>query len=299
MPVSAVIPTRNRPDLLRRALASVFAQTRPADEVIVACHESERASVEAVAGPWSERIRIVAHGTHGAALARNAAIDAATGKWLAFCDDDDEWMPDRLERLARLADANPDLVAVYSDATVSGGSRGGSRGPTIFSRQSPYAGSIRERLWEDNPIPTSSVLARREVVARLGGFRHRFEPAEDYDLWLRLAAVGPIAFDPKPLCVYHLHGAQTGRLAAVMFPACAAAIEEDLREAGATAGGRVVQRLWSLHIVAAKALARIGDADAADAHWRSAIRLRPWHVGTRFAAWRRNTKGETLAFGRS
>lgn len=296
MRVSAVIPTRNRPDLLRRALASVFAQTRPADEVLVSAHESENGIVASVVNPWRDRVRVVTHDAAGAALARNVAIDAANGDWIAFLDDDDEWMPDRLERQLRLIDANPDLVAVYSDAVVAGGRE---RGPTIFSRQAPFAGAIRERLWEDNVIPTSSVLARRDAVLRLGGFRHRFEPAEDYDLWLRLAARGPIAFDPKPLGVYHLHAGQTGRLAAVMFPACAAVVEEDIRDAGASPDRRVIRRLWSLHVVAARALARIGDARAATAHWQVAVRLRPWHVGTRFAAWRRSTKGETLAFGRS
>ncbi|MCC6158210.1 MAG: glycosyltransferase [Deltaproteobacteria bacterium] len=285
MRVSAVIPTRNRPDMLRRALASVFSQNRPADEALVSCHESERESVASIADHWRNRVRIITHNGAGAALARNAAIDAAGGEWLAFLDDDDEWAPDRLERQLRLIDANPDLVAVYSDAKVAGDR---ARGETIFSRQPPFAGSIRERLRADNVIPTSSVLARREVVARLGGFRHRFEPAEDYDLWMRLAAAGPIAFDPKPLSVYHLHGTQTGRLAAVMYPACATVVEEDLRDAGAKPDRREARRLWSLHVVAAKALEGIGDTNTAAAHWSSAIRLRPLHPGTRFVAWRQS-----------
>ncbi len=296
MRVSAVIPTRNRPDLLRRALASVFAQTRLPDEVLVSCHESEGPPVASAVSVWADRVRVVHHDGVGAALARNTAIEEATGEWIALLDDDDEWRPDRLERQLRLVDANPDLIAVYADARIEGDS---SRGPTVFSRQSPSAGSIRERLRLDNVIPTSSVLVRRDVIARLGGFRHRFEPAEDYDLWLRLAAIGLVAFDPKPLAVYHLHAGQTGRSPAVMFPACAAVIEEDALGAGASRNRALALRLWSLHVVAAKALGRIGDGESAAAHWRAAAALRPFHAGTRFASWRQNRKREALAFGRS
>jgi glycosyltransferase involved in cell wall biosynthesis len=130
----------------------------------------------------------------GAASARNVGIAAARGDWVAFLDDDDEWRHDKWSRQLDLQRRFPNAVAVFSDAWIR--EADGSRSRTVWTRQPPAAGDVKAPLAADNFIPTSSMAVRRDVLARAGGFRPEFEPAEDYDLWLRISRLGLMAFDP-------------------------------------------------------------------------------------------------------
>ena len=113
--MSVVIPTRFRPDLVTRAVRSVLAQTVDTIEVVVVVDGPDAATVEAVQDLGDHRIRILELAeTGGAPNARNQGILAAEGHWTALLDDDDEWLPTKLERqleLAKGADADRPIVA--------------------------------------------------------------------------------------------------------------------------------------------------------------------------------------------
>ncbi|MBA3966523.1 MAG: glycosyltransferase family 2 protein, partial [Nitrospirales bacterium] len=102
--VSVVIPTRNRPDLVVRAIRSVLTQTFTAIEIIVVLDGPDGLTAERLQGIGDRRVHITSlPGPQGGAAARNAGVAAAKGKWIAFLDDDDEWLPTKLDIQLRTA----------------------------------------------------------------------------------------------------------------------------------------------------------------------------------------------------
>ncbi len=94
--VSAVIPTRNRPDLVMRAVRSALAQQYEDMEVIVVIDGPDALTTTVLNEIHDRRLRVIAlPETRGAANARNAGVASATGDWIAFLDDDDEWLPEK------------------------------------------------------------------------------------------------------------------------------------------------------------------------------------------------------------
>ena len=102
MLVSVVIPTLDRPKLLLRAIDSVLRQTYQEIEVIVVVDRPDPDTVSAVQSVNDPRVRLIVNPySSTAAGARNAGADHATGEWIAFLDDDDEWLPNKLEQTDR------------------------------------------------------------------------------------------------------------------------------------------------------------------------------------------------------
>jgi len=100
--VSVVIPTCNRPDLLPRAIKSVLAQTYQDFEIIVVDDGREKSSENVVAGIGDARLKYIKQtDKKGGSAARNTGIKAAAGDFIAFLDDDDEWLPEKLDKQVR------------------------------------------------------------------------------------------------------------------------------------------------------------------------------------------------------
>ena len=123
----------------------------------------------------------------GPAGARNRGVAEARGEWIAFLDGDDVWLPQKLDEQIGLAAESADAVmwcgmtADYSDnAQLDSGSIMTGRDISL------------DELSECNPIATSTILVRRDVVKAVGGFDEQFRGPEDYDLWLRIAAKGVV-----------------------------------------------------------------------------------------------------------
>jgi glycosyltransferase involved in cell wall biosynthesis len=203
-PVSVVVPTRNRPELLRRAVTAILTQSYPGPvECLVVFDQSDP---DLPWGPLPAGRRLVLHRnqrTPGLAGARNSGILAATGELVAFCDDDDEWLPDKLTRqVARLlatptaAVATTGILVRYQDRTTT------RLAPTelVTHRQ-----LLRSRLTELHP---STVLARRrELLDDIGLVDEQLPGsyAEDYEWLLRAARLAPVLAVPEPLAVIHWH----------------------------------------------------------------------------------------------
>lgn len=191
--VSVVVPTRDRPFLLRDALQSVARQSYGNWEVIVANDGSgDAAGVALALGPQAAtRVKVVrTEGAKGAARARNLAVAAARGEILAFLDDDDLYLPEHLAALVQAMAPSGAPVAYTESAAVEERLEDGRRVEIRRASALSYRYS-RSLLLVRNMIPTACWGMRRECFQRWGGFDEGLACAEDWDLLLRYSAQTP------------------------------------------------------------------------------------------------------------
>jgi len=192
--VSVVLPTFNRLQYLRPAIDSVFAQTFTDWELIVADDGSEgetAAYVAALANPPRVKVLRLAH-TGNPGAVRNAAWQAARGEYIAFLDSDDVWLPAKLALQVASLRAHPERGWSHTAFAVIDESGELLRGAR--SRWWPAVeGWILESLIKmETVIAIPSVIVKRQLLEQLGGFDLKQRMCEDYDLWLRLAALSEI-----------------------------------------------------------------------------------------------------------
>lgn len=207
--VTVAVPTFNRSHLVGRAVASVLAQSVEDIEIVVVDDGSTDDTPAVLARIDDQRIRIVRHERNsGISRARNTAIAAATGAWVGFLDDDNEWAPDYLERQLALASANPNVDVVYCRAR-----RLDER--TAREMLVPYR-MARGEVFRDlvsGWIPLMScTLFKRATLVDLGGLDEALTASEDRDLFMRLAERTEFAATTDVLVTRHEHfGVQLSR----------------------------------------------------------------------------------------
>ena len=204
--VSVVVATNRTGPFLQEALSSVRAQTHPAIEVIVVDDGSPRPETVVAAAEVVPEARVVRQAPAGPSVARNVGAAHASGRFLAFLDDDDRWDPDRIAACVARLEARPDAVLAYcgmrtidADGRVLGG-----------PEQIAIAGRL-DVARRRTGIILPNVLIRTEAFAAVGGFHSRIRLAEDLDLVLRLAEQGSFAFEPRALVDYRAHDGNTTR----------------------------------------------------------------------------------------
>ncbi len=204
MPATTVIiPCYNGQAYLPAALASVRAQTRLAHEVIVV----DDGSTEPVTVPadWDgPPLRLIRTKNQGLPTARNTALEAATGEFVAYLDSDDWWHPDKLAKQEDALRADPTAVASYTRCGEGDGQFG--FGP--YPPADVTADDFLVMFWNHSFFPPSSVLARRDVTDRVGRFDASLPQGEDVEHFFRLLAVGRFVQVPEPLTHYRVHAGQ-------------------------------------------------------------------------------------------
>ena len=210
--LSAAIITYNRARFLGDAIESVLGQTVGDLELIVVDDGSEDGTAAAVA-PYLDRIRYVRRPHQGRAVARNTAVELAEGELIAFCDSDDRWYPDRLERQLDALDRNPDAGMVHGQVELTDADGRALHDETAAHRKvfsdaheggatyAGYAGNCR--------CLSSTILVRRHVFEKIG-FYDRTLPIEDYDFYLRLVRNFNVVFlEGAPLAQHRRHAQTT------------------------------------------------------------------------------------------
>ncbi|WP_198372234.1 glycosyltransferase family 2 protein [Roseomonas rosulenta] len=189
-----VIPARNAAQTLARAIASALAQTvRPLEIIVVddASSDATEAVARDAGGALLHMIRLPER--QGAAAARNHAIRAAQGEFIAFLDADDTWEPVKTERQMALIAAHPAMTFCSCRARHVG-QDGRLLGPIHGGVPVATGAEAWRALLAQNFIATPCVLARRTAVLEVGGFDPALPVAEDQDLWIRLALAGEVGF---------------------------------------------------------------------------------------------------------
>jgi glycosyltransferase involved in cell wall biosynthesis len=210
--VSIILPAFNRLRFLTDAVASVFAQTFTDWEMIIADDGSEaetRSYLESLAHPGRVDLIWLSHSGNPGAV-RNAALGKARGAYVAFLDSDDVWSPWKLElqmvslRAKRACGwSYTGFVAVDESLTPLTGARA-VRTPVV-------GGWILDRLVTmEATIALPSVVGSRRLIERAGGFDEALRMCEDYDLWLRLAALSEIDCIDEPLLFVRRHREHSG-----------------------------------------------------------------------------------------
>ena len=186
--ISVVIPAYKAASRIRETLDSVFAQTYPNLEVVLVNDGSpDTEALEQAIRGYDGRLTYIRHENRGPSGARNTAIRAARGKYIACLDSDDIYKADHLARLATFIEEKG-LDLVYSDCDIT---RNGVHLGRAFERepQSPPV-TFEKLLAEECCIATSAMMASRQSMIDAGLFDERYRRCEDFDLWLRMSFRG-------------------------------------------------------------------------------------------------------------
>ena len=194
--VSVIIPSFNRAHMLGDAVRSVLGQSFTDFELIVV-DDGSTDDTAGVLGSWAGRLEVIKTRRRGVSASRNLGAEHACGRWLAFLDSDDLWLPEKLELQLEAYHRQPDFLISHTDefwvrqgVRVNPMKKHAKRGGTIFEYSLPMC-----------RISPSSVLIDRELFSRTGGFDEQYRVCEDYELWLRITARHRVLYLDRKLVV--------------------------------------------------------------------------------------------------
>jgi len=255
--VATVIPLYNKEPYIARAIASVLAQTRPVDEIIVVDDASTDGSLERIKAFQDSRIRVLRRTDprqRGLPATRNLGIQSATSRWIALLDADDRWHEDFIEESIK-------LMAQASDRTGFLFTGWESISPNGVATRDAYSarceGSGFRRLnldsfvstWLDLdacPVFPSGVVIRRDVLLDAGLFQERCRRGEDKDMWLRALAITDALSSPRVCSSYYrdIPGAMNETISTNMRHCLCATLEEMISKASGERR-RLLMRLFN------------------------------------------------------
>ena len=272
--ISIVITTYNRAHLLLpRAIQSVLAQTCGDFELILVDDGSTDATGD-LAGRWADR-RIrwsrLEHG--GVSRARNHGVEIATGEWVAFLDDDNEWRPTYVERQLAHASTRPDADVVYCVGELYG-----ADGTMLGYRPETFPTDVFAAVVAGWSPLVSATIIRRSLLEAVGGYETALESRVDTDLWLRLSSLTPFAGHRERLLVRHQHDG--ARLSLDPAVSARSGLELDRRwrrQVIARCGARAHRRFFRWSMCSSMNLAPENQQRAAAAHAaRRLVTRLPW-----------------------
>lgn len=194
--VSVVVPCYNRADTVEAAIHSVLAQDYASFDVIAVDDSSNDSTLEVLGQINDPRLIVVQNtGPKGVCGARNCGAAHAKGTWIAFQDSDDWWAPDKLSKqVARISKS--DDVAVYCAMDiVQGDGPTKSRVGHVPPQDAPHReGDIREGIALTSLISTQTLMIRKDIFDQMHGFDPAFEALVDWELMIRVAELGTVAF---------------------------------------------------------------------------------------------------------
>ena len=230
--VSVVVPTYNRAELLKATVRSILDQTLPPFEIIVVDDGSTDNTAD-VCAEFPPPVRYIRQDNRGVAAARNTALRAARGDWIAFCDSDDLWMPHKLELQLSALDVTgvswsiTDFLIIGPEGEIETRQTNGfqvafpvfpemGRTPEEhFARWldgrgvqglglKAYTGDAFGMLFLGNVVIPSTALIARDLVTRVGFFDETLRVAEDTEYFHRVAAMSRVTILMKPLSLYRV-----------------------------------------------------------------------------------------------
>jgi glycosyltransferase involved in cell wall biosynthesis len=211
--VSVLMPSFNYAQYLGLAIQSVLSQTYHDLELIIIDDCSTDGSRE-IAEQWrklDDRVVPVSHAKNrGLASTRNTGLKASAGKFIALCDADDIWLPEKLEIQLQHFQDNHQPGIVYSDASIidASGIPTGQLFSGLYHRKNQAtSGNLFDELCKRNFMCVPSVILRREALDYAGGFDERLRSLEDWVCWTKASRQFLFHYVEEPLVQYRIHGA--------------------------------------------------------------------------------------------
>jgi len=294
--VSVIVTAYRQPHYLNQALESIEQQTWRNYETIVVDDGSGEDTVALYRLPGRARLIVHPHRSGRAAVTRNSGVRAAKGEYVAFLDQDDIWLPEKIERQVGLLEARPHVALAYCHCTaVDAELRPVRRQPKVVCDAPDVSRALIRRRFIKTP---SVVCVRRCAIEEVGLFDETISGASDWDFWMRLARSHAFAAMPDRLVLYRTHPEQLHRVGHEVIPGKVRALEKALRWAEAERPDLVREIRYRL----ARMLRRLGrmnlrrgdDLSAACEALSRSVALWPWDPRTHWlylaARWKRTRK---------
>jgi len=207
--ISVVIPSYNSAAYLADAIDSALNQTLAPLEVIVVNDGSTDETAQLLER-YRGRINPISQENRGLSAARNRGIAAAQGDLIAFLDADDIWLPEKMEKQLGCLEEHPQAALVHSQLYYWD-TQTGERTIQRHRGRHEYTGRCYHRLFFQNGVIPSTMIVRRECLAKVGGFDEeiRRPTCQDYDLCLRIARHYEFGFVDEPLILYRQHASSS------------------------------------------------------------------------------------------
>jgi glycosyltransferase involved in cell wall biosynthesis len=183
--VSVILPTYNRARYIGDSIRSVISQTYTNIEIIVVDDGSNDDSGKIISSFQDSRIKYFYQENQGRSVARNYALRIARGEYITFQDSDDLYLSNKIELQVNYLDTHPETAMVYTSAYCIDG-----EGITLnYKYEATVSGFIYKKIAFFLPVTITlpTVMARREVFDKVGGFDEKMHRFEDTDMWRRIS----------------------------------------------------------------------------------------------------------------
>lgn len=206
---SIVMAAYNAADFIGEAIESVLNQSYPNFELIIVNDGSKDNTEEIITRHLkNEKIKYISQPNAGQTVAKNNGIKRASGEIIGFCDADDYWHPQKLEKQLAILMTDSKIGVVYSDIqAINQQGEIIKENETLAGKQ----GSILKDLLFDNFIPFGSTIFRVECIKEHGAFNESYRMGIDWDLWLRFSTTWDFAFSTEKLYFYREWEGQMSR----------------------------------------------------------------------------------------
>lgn len=226
--ISVVIPVYNGEKTIQETIRSVLSQTFPDFELIVINDGSQDKTLEVVSTIRDPRLKIFSYPNAGVAASRNRGFLHSSGQFIAFLDADDLWTPDKLEAQLKALQEDPGAGVAYSWSNFISE----SNQVLQAGRRLTWSGNVHSKILVINFLEHgSNPLIRREALETVGGFEESLPPADDWDMWIRLAAKYPFVVVTAPQILYRVSTNSQSSNVVKLEAACLQVIERAFNQA--------------------------------------------------------------------
>jgi len=224
--LSVIIPAYNAENYIKESVDSAITQTYKNIEIIVV-NDGSTDSTPNILNQYGKKIRVIHQSNRGRSAANNTGILKANGEWIAFLDADDTWLENKV---SNQMEACRNYSISHSDSICVGEKL---EKEIIRSTISPlHSGKVLKKLLVENFITKSTVMVKREVLQKYGGFDESYECVIDWPLWLKICYDNELGYLSKALVRYRVHPESVSMKCRRTLPAHLRVIEEAFRKGG-------------------------------------------------------------------
>lgn len=199
--ISVIIPTYNCGRFIAQAIDSVLAQTFQDFEIIVV-DDGSNDDTRKIINRYGEKVKYLYQQQTGVSCARNRGINASTGRFIAFLDADDLWLPTKLEKQMELFHSAENIGMVFTENCLFD-SQGVFKKKT--GKRRLMNGNLARNIFLLSGVVTPTVMVKKNILDEIGGFEESLMCAEDDNLWIRIAALYKVRLIDEPLAKIRDH----------------------------------------------------------------------------------------------